>query len=56
METRLEEYITSVRESLNSRRQKEHGGFLIPTSAPAGYPEVLGVVIPLQLGGCPQSA
>lgn len=40
--TRLEEYITSVKESLNSQRQEEHWRLSDPTSAPAGCPGVLG--------------
>lgn len=45
-------YNNRVKESLSSKGQRA----LIPASAPASYPEVLGTVTPLQLGGCPQSS
>lgn len=35
-------YNIRVKESLSSRGQRARWGFLVPTSAPAGYPEVPG--------------
>lgn len=43
-------YNNRVKESLSPKGQRA----LIPTSAPASYPEVLGMVTPLQLEDCPQ--